>query len=140
VNGDREETFRELEPHPHTEGVYGEKGTIADFLEQQGANVYMDVADQYLVLYDRLFDAMQTVLSKDPALVDDTQTAMHARDESDMPAFMEWLDIDSAVDRFCKKNDLSIPNEIGEIVSLHIHAIHQELQQLAGGNNEQEKR
>lgn len=139
VSGDREETFRELEPHPQTEGVYGHEGTIADFLEQQGANEYLDAADQYLMLYDRLFDAMQTVLPKDPTLADDTQTAMHTRDESDMPAFMEWLDIDSAVDRFCKNRGLSIPNKIEEIVNLHIHVIDQELEYLAGGNDEQGK-
>jgi len=132
VSGGGEETFRELKPHPQTEGVYGRDTTVEHFLKQQGVQSYVEAADRYLALFDRLFDALQLVLPSDPALTHDAQTAMFTRDESDIPAFMEWLDVDRAVERYCTEHGLAVPYENREIINLHILAIDQELDKLTG--------
>ncbi|MEN8190438.1 MAG: YkgJ family cysteine cluster protein, partial [Thermodesulfobacteriota bacterium] len=63
VSADGEETFRELQPHPQCKGVYGEEGTVMDFLKQQEAQPYLENADRYQGLFYRLFDALQEELS-----------------------------------------------------------------------------
>ncbi len=37
VDPDGNESFGHLEPHPQTAGVYGDKGTVADYLAAQGS-------------------------------------------------------------------------------------------------------
>ena len=125
VSADAEETFRELKPHPQTEGGYGQDGTVGFFLAQQGALPFMDTADRYQALFYRLFDTLHLVLPTDPTLADETQIAMFACDEGGMPAFMKWLDVDDAVELYCKEHRMVVPPEIAGIVSLHIQSIDQ---------------
>lgn len=133
VSAEAEETFRELKPHPNTEGVYGEGGTVENFLAQQGAQPYIEAADRYQALFYRLFDAVQQVLPTNPGLAGETQTAMFASDDKNMPAFMELLNVDDAVEQYCKEHGLAVPHESTEIVDLHIKTIDQRLRIPTGG-------
>lgn len=47
IEGDGGEIFGELEPHPSTEGVYGEDGTVADYLKQQETADHMVAVEAY---------------------------------------------------------------------------------------------
>lgn len=53
IEGDGSERFGELEPHPDTEGVYGEDGTIADYLKQQDTADYMLAVEAYHALVNK---------------------------------------------------------------------------------------
>ncbi len=133
VSSKYEETFRELKPHPECEGVYGRDGTIGQFLTEQGVLPYLEAADRYQVLFYRMFDALQQVLPTESDLSDNAQTAMFKSDQSDMPAFMEWLDIDGAVKIYCAEHNLVPPDTIVGIVDLHVQAIGQWLDRQSGG-------
>ena len=43
----RVERFVQLEPAPHSAGVYGDSGKVADFLESQGIHEYLAINDCY---------------------------------------------------------------------------------------------
>ncbi len=45
------ERFHRLEAHPATEGIYGERGTVRDFLREQGAMDHLQASDRYLQLF-----------------------------------------------------------------------------------------
>src|SRR5262249_23046631 len=47
VLADGSETFSHVEPHPQSRGNLTNTGTIADFLEAQGAGPFMEAADMY---------------------------------------------------------------------------------------------
>lgn len=136
VSSDWEETFRELQPHPQCEGIYGEDGTVMDFLKQQGALPYMENADRYQALFYRLFDALQEELPSNFELAESTETAMFASDGQDMPAFMEWLDVEKMVENYCQEQKLVVPSELSEIVDFHIKAIDQWLNFERSKNHE----
>jgi len=133
VSAEAEETFRELEPHPHCEGIYSKDGTVEQFLMQQGAQPYMEAADKYQALFYRLFDAVQQMLPTNPRLADETQAAIFTSDVDNMHAFMELLDVDAAVSTYCKELRRDLPTERKEIVNLHIMAIDQRLAISTGG-------
>jgi Fe-S-cluster containining protein len=59
ISASGEERFLHMRPHPETEGEYGEDGTIADYLEAQGATPYIGAADRYFSLFHRLLGALQ---------------------------------------------------------------------------------
>lgn len=133
VSAEYEETYRELKPHPESEGVYGREGTVEQYLTEQGVLPYLQAADRYQALFYRMFDALQQVLPTDSDLPADAQTAMFTSNQDDMPAFMEWLDVDSAVERYCKEHGLVPPDSIEAIVDLHIQAINLWLDRQSGG-------
>jgi hypothetical protein len=53
-----------MEPHPATEGVYGDEGSIGDYLNAQGAMPYLVAADRYLAVFYRYYQVLAE-LSKD---------------------------------------------------------------------------
>ena len=55
ISGSGEEGFFRMEPHPLTEGIYGNKGTVADYLNSQGAMPYLEAADRYLSVFHRYY-------------------------------------------------------------------------------------
>jgi len=54
VREDGSAIFIDQAPHPQTEGVYGEDGTVRAFLESQGVAPYLAASDRYYALYRRL--------------------------------------------------------------------------------------
>lgn len=125
VSPEGEEIFRELKPHPRCEGIYSKDGTVTEFLKQQDVLPYLEAANQYLALFDRLFDTLQVEIPKHTGLAAATNRAMFSNDEEDMPAFMEWLDAQKAVEHYCRKQRQVVPVEVEKVMELHIRAIDQ---------------
>lgn len=48
-------SFSQVEPHPQTEGIYGDDGTVADFIAAQGVAGYIAVLEAYLSLVIDLY-------------------------------------------------------------------------------------
>ena len=58
VGVDGEETFREVAPHPETQGEYGTCGTVQDFLTKQGVQPYVDAVERYVGVVGRMAEAI----------------------------------------------------------------------------------
>jgi hypothetical protein len=43
-----------MEPHPRSEGLYSDAGSVEGYLEQQGAAPFMAAADEYFALLERV--------------------------------------------------------------------------------------
>lgn len=132
VSGVGVETFRALNPHPQTEGEYGEEGTVGHFLAEQNTFPYLEAADQYQALFYRLFEALQQAMPMNARLAGEARAAMYATDDQDVPAFMEWLDVDQSVERYCAEHRLAVTGEIDEIIRTHILAIDEWLKKFKG--------
>lgn len=61
------ERFFQLEPHPLTEGIYGDASTVGGFLSDQDTREHLDAADRYLQLFCRALAALGTVPGADQA-------------------------------------------------------------------------
>lgn len=118
-----EETFSELEPHPETEGQYGAAGTVGDYLELQGAEPYLKAADLYLNLFREMADLLFEQIGH---LVPSEREAVRqhgARPEEDTVPNPAWLDIDGAVDQYCRERGLAKPAEPWRLMELHLEAL-----------------
>lgn len=85
VKAGEPDRFHSLEPHPGSEGVLGDGGTVADYLTAQGAAPFMHAADVYLDAVAELADALAT-LDLAPLSADEDLTTV-------------WLDVDAVLAR-----------------------------------------
>jgi hypothetical protein len=133
VTGERGEEFRELQPHPETEGEYGTAGTVQTFLDRQGADLFIKAADAYTELVGRLATALQAKVEPD------AMAQQHVQDTFTVPTgdgIPEWLDMDLAVARYCEGRRLSIPTDLREKMRVHIQAIETGLLEQSGTHKE----
>lgn len=123
VDGRGRETFRELKSGPQCEGVYGQSGTVDVFLDEQGAHPYMDAANRYQALFYRIFEALQRIIKNDADLPEETRNAIAAGGAGQRPDIMKWLDVDEMVGAACQNRGTSVPEEMEQIVTLHVSAM-----------------
>ncbi len=127
------ETFHELPAHPQSAGTYGRDGTVSQFLERQGAFDFMAAADRYQALFYRLFEVLHQKLPGHPDVAAAVPAALlDCASEAGDPAFMEWLDADGIVERYCGRRGLAVPDTIDAVMQLHIEAMDDWLQTSTG--------
>jgi len=120
LSAEGDEHFTHLTPHPESEGLYGDNGTIADFLASQNITDFVAAADRYLELFYRMYDAMWQ--QEEMAELD---TDALAESSSRMPEAIlrEWLDLDAAITRYCTEHGMIEPSALPERQKLHIQII-----------------
>lgn len=107
--------FSELEPHPATKGVYGCDGTAADYIAQQGVAPFIEAADRYLALLNRLYQAWREA-PEEP----DAAAAQAGPEEAGGP---DLLDLDRAVAGYCASRGLPEPVDVEARMQVHLQAI-----------------
>ena len=107
--------FSEMEPHPATKGVYGRDGTIADYIAMQGVAPFVEAADRYLALLNRLYQAWRNAPE-----ISEVEAAQTGPDTDDVP---DLLDLDRAVGDYCANNGIPEPVEIAERMQVHLQAV-----------------
>ena len=122
LTGDGDESFSHATAHPETEGVYGQSGTVKDFLEAQGLPPFLEVRDRYVVVVYRLLDILaQDVETNDEAF--ETTQDTFSDEESIRQALGQWLDMDVVVVRHCQMHQLTEPIDLEERLTLYIEAM-----------------
>lgn len=118
---DGNESFGHLEPHPQTAGVYGDKGTVADYLAAQGLAPYFAMGDRYGALYERMVALLERL---EP---DESERRAERRAEiNEMEAgtiATSFFDVDATVSEYCRARNLAVPTEIDDLIDFHIRAV-----------------
>lgn len=114
--GDGTESWKKVVPHPRSLGEFTQDGTIADFLEQQGAQPFIDAADAYVDWVNAAYGFLSGAV------------------EADVPApdVGDLLDMDSALARYCDGHGLEPPTDIDARKDLHLQILYEELASLGG--------
>lgn len=95
VSPEGEEHFGQLAPHAQTEGMYGQNGTVGDFLGTQGAVPFIAANQAYEKLYDRMVRMLALI---DPDILDKRQARRdEADDMGDGTLISNWMDIDAVL-------------------------------------------
>ncbi len=123
VSADGEETFREAEPHPQTEGVYGENGTVQNFLDRQGVQPFIEAVDRYVELVGRMVSAVRMAMNKNGILRTDVQHRVEDAGRQNDGTVPDCFDMDRVLARFCTARHVSVPSDMTEKMNLHIQAV-----------------
>lgn len=123
VTAEGEESFREVEPHPQTEGKYGSHGTVEEFLSRQGAGPFITAVDRYVDVVGRMTAVLARAVQMDTELRLDIErvTGQIASVETEM--LSEWIDMDRTVSSYCARHDAPVPATLDGKVAVHIRAI-----------------
>jgi len=118
VESDGVERFVELEPHPDSKGVYGQDGSVAQYMEAQGALPFIDAANRYY----RVLSRMVELLSRQPDAPPSLGEAL-AHPEANPAAGLSTLDVDALVADFCQRHCRAVPTDVEAKVALHLDAL-----------------
>lgn len=111
---DGSEVYFEMEPHPETEGIYGNDGTVDEYLREQDVEPFLEARRLYADLYHEI----EAVLA--------TEDTGEGRSQA---VFGDLLDVDAVVEDYCQQHGLECPtNDIDNLVELHLAAVREVLQ------------
>lgn len=116
VQADGSEVFVELAPHPETEGLYGEDGTVGSYLESQGVAPYLTAADRYYAVLTRLFPT-NDVPTREPPITSLGEVAAEDVDARD------FIDADHAVQKDAARGGAPVPRDVDELMERHLTLI-----------------
>lgn len=101
-------------PHPESLGVYGESGTIEEFLRQQEVGAFISAADRYLGVLQRLYDAWRKAPTSSETADSDVDLET---------ATADLLDFDRGVAAYCQAHGRDEPVDLEERLNLHLEAL-----------------
>jgi uncharacterized protein len=136
VTSTDDELFAHIQPHPESEGEYGDDGTVADYLAAQGAAPFIAAADRYLDVFRRLFAALQRNTASRDAEATMNVLRSHAGPQGAVPP--ELLD----PDRTIRQQSVNPPPETLDpeaVMALHIAAIESWLNDHFEENQDEDK-
>jgi uncharacterized protein len=118
---DDTEGFIRLERHPESAGEIGDSGTIADYLEAQGAGSFIKAADQYFSWLCEAARALGGAPDLNLSTVAGGETVLTA----------ELLDMDAAIGHHCAIKGIAEPTDIEDRKELHLAILYEELEQCS---------
>jgi Fe-S-cluster containining protein len=123
VQADGTEWFSHLEPHPQSAGKISADGTIAAYVEKQGAAPFIAAADAYFFWLCAASDSL------------DAQAGVAPTDQpgENQTAATELLDMDVAILRHCNSAGIVEPDRIDDRMQLHLQILYQHVNQSQGG-------
>jgi uncharacterized protein len=124
VSFDGTESFTTASPHPQSEGVYHGRGAVADFLEAQGAEPFIEAADAYMAWLTRAVEVLSAATGQPPeALLERT-----AGDD-------RLLDLDAAIAEHCAAAATPEPTDPEARRRLHLSILHHRLEIEEGASH-----
>ena len=111
-----EEIFFKVNPHPESEGVYGQASTVDQFLLSQDVEPFIGAEKEYLELLKKMAGA---------AL--DVEETEHSGNTITIAEFddSKWiLDPDPVIFRFCQLKDLNFPSTAEDKLEFHLNALY----------------
>jgi Fe-S-cluster containining protein len=125
VTAEGTEQWLHLPPHPETEGVYSQDGTIGAFVALQGAEPFMKYTDRYTAWVRRALAAMG---------IPGDCVGEEPNDAFDETAY-QLVDMDAAIAEHCASRHIEEPVELDARANLHLAILDSRLKDLDGGNN-----
>lgn len=121
VSLDGQESFKVIDIPPYCKGKLSKKGTIQSYIESEGLLPFMQAADQYLTLFEKLALALkEAVLSGDTEALPDWLYVSPGADLQE--PFPGLLDMDRVIRKQGTTGD-SIPADPYDKMVLHIRLI-----------------
>jgi uncharacterized protein len=111
------ERFSHLKSHPQSAGQVTADGTIAEFVEKQGAQPFIVAADAYFFWVCAANDYLYAAANSPPS----------DKPVEDVTAATALLDMDVAITRHCNSAGIIEPQDIEERMRLHLQILYQHI-------------
>ena len=103
IRQDGQVRFSLLAGHPQSAGGFDGSGTVADYVAAQGAEPFVQAADDYFFWWFLAAEALETSAPDDDEAMED-----------------DWLDLDVAVERHCRAAGADAPADLEQRRRMHI--------------------
>jgi Fe-S-cluster containining protein len=123
IGADGAESFSHLEPHPLSAGQVTADGTIAEYVEKQGAEPFIVAADAYFFWLCATSDYLDAQANSAPS----------DQPVEDEAAATSLLDMDLAIARHCHSTGIVEPDDIDDRMRLHLLILYQHINRTQGG-------
>ena len=121
VSFDRTEIFRPAEPHPESEGLYHDRGSIGGFLETQNVEPFIRAADDYMAWLAQAIERLSAATGRSP----DSLVEPIGDDGA-------LTDMDVAIDAHCARTSVQPPDDLEARRELHLAILYDHLETMEG--------
>lgn len=118
ISADGSVVYSLLAGHPESAGAVTRNGTVASYIEAQGALPFIAAADRYFRWFCEAF----------------TSGAAPTADAADTNVPVEALDMDSSAERHCAETGTPLPDDVDERLSLHVTLLYDLLKDASRRN------
>jgi len=101
--------------------VYGDRGTVADYLAAQGLAPYFAMGDRYGVVYERMVDLLDRMAPAESERRAERRAEVDEMDAGSVAT--SFFDVDATVAEYCRARQLAVPTEIDELIERHLEAL-----------------
>ena len=132
TDGQGGERFAMFPKQDGCEAAFGTDGTVADFLESQGVEPYLEWSRRYEPLFRRMLGLLNRLGIE--AKVEEPEAGAGAGEARALAAEAEplssWQDIDASLAAYCAAKGMAVPAGIEESIDLHLRALEEWLDDL----------
>jgi Fe-S-cluster containining protein len=124
VGADGTERFGRAKPHPESRGVYHDKGSISDFLDQQGVEAFARAADDYMAWLNTALNRLGAATG----LSGDEMLEPVGGDDG-------LMDLDAVLEAHCAASGTPQPVDIEARRLLHLEILYEKLPREEGDSH-----
>ena len=121
------EEYVKYEPLPTTKGVYGESGSVEEFLQAHEIAAFAAASDRYFEILRQIIEALASVIRSGPELFPTVRQTIDSHCEFRTQNVPELIDVDRVVAEFCRKRGDAVPADIDKLIPMHILAIEEKV-------------
>jgi len=132
------EEYVKFKPLPTTKGVYGDDGSVEEFLQAHEIAAFAAANDRYFEILQQIIEALASVVRSRPELFPTVRQTIDSHCEFRTQNVPELIDVDRVVAEFCRNRGDPVPTDIDKLIPMHILAIEEKVAalreaELAGG-------
>ena len=126
------EEYVKFKPLPTTKGVYGDDGSVEEFLQAHEVAAFAAASDRYFGILQQIIEALASVVRSDPELFPTVRQTIDSHCEFRAQNVPELIDVDRVVAEFCHNRGDPVPTDIDKLIQMHILAIEEKTAALRG--------
>lgn len=124
------EEYVKFKPLPTTKGVYGDDGSVEEFLQAHEIAAFAAASDRYFEILQQIIEALAGVVRSRPELFSTVRQTINSHCEFRTQNVPELIDVDRVVTEFCGDRGNPVPTDIDKLIPMHILAIEEKVAAL----------
>jgi Fe-S-cluster containining protein len=117
------EEYVKFKPLPTTKGVYGEDGSVEEFLQAHEIAAFAAASDRYFEILRQIIEGLAGAVRSRPELFPTVRQTIDSHCEFRTQNVPELIDVDRVVAEFCRNRGDPVPTDIDKLIPMHILAI-----------------